>query len=927
MKNRLRYIMLTVLGSMITLTVSAQKVTLSGTVVDATTNTPMPGATILAEGSPGAISGQNGTFTISGLKLGVKNSIEVSFLGYKNAVIEYTPEKTNNKLDKPIQLTPESLNAGEVVVQGRAPIAKQMGDTVQYNADAFKVNPDATAADLVAKMPGMKVENGTPSQGGESITRIYVDGKSFFRDDPATALASLPADAIEGIQVYEELSDEAKFSGIDDGERTKTINIVTKAKRKDAYFGDYTVGYGTDNHYNVKANTNIFYDNHRLTVGFGLNDINQPATSGGRFYGAFGRSGLQTAAGVKLNYSGEFTNKKGYETNASIDYVFNNNKNDSYNSSVQDWNATSSFDTRRYTEEYKSNTNNFSHSLRANIESQLGANDRIIFRPNFSYTTSEENQITKMLTVQDGITTNDAITNQFDKSKSFKTGATFNWMHNFAPKHTISLRANFSIAKDDASSIIEGNNNFLREDEWIDSLINQNTDEYDIDNTIGGRLSYTYKVGKNSSLMANYNVSYTWNDTDKKTYVYDPASGMLSTLDPNLSNIFARDYLTNSGGLGYNYRIKNKITFNVSANFQNATLQSRYTLPTDDIYDYSFNSVVANMRFDYYFTESRRLSMFFRGRPSLPSMSQLQNVVDNTNPLNVTVGNPNLKQSYNNMIGIVYFNTNIEKSNTTMFHAFFNSTANSFANDIRILDRDEIINNVNIQQGAQVSSPVNIDGKWSFSSMFDYSVALPRIKSNISTGVRYSLSHTPSIYNGVKSITMSNGGGVDLALTSNISENIDFTVRSETNLTYSSGTNARKTTYINERASVVFNWIFWKGFFINADYSYNFNWYSTGSPQNNYNLLNAGIGKKFLKNQNAEIRISGFDLLNQAKSISYTVNDNYTQNVISNVLQRYVMLTFSYKFNTMKGGSTAAAQSTRRPGMGGAHPMPPMGRP
>ena len=927
MKNRLRYIMLTVLGSMITLTVSAQKVTLSGTVVDATTNAPMPGATILAEGSPGAISGQNGTFTISGLKLGVKNTIEVSFLGYKNAVIEYTPEKTNNKLNKPVQLTPESLNAGEVVVQGRAPIAKQMGDTVQYNADAFKVNPDATAADLVAKMPGMKVENGTPSQGGESITRIYVDGKSFFRDDPATALASLPADAIEGIQVFEELSDEAKFSGIDDGERTKTINIVTKAKRKDAYFGDYTVGYGTDNHYNVKANTNIFYDNHRLTVGFGLNDINQPATSGGRFYGAFGRSGLQTAAGVKLNYSGEFTNKKGYETNASIDYVFNNNKNDSYNSSVQDWNATSSFDTRRYTEEYKSNTNKFSHSLRANIESQLGANDRIIFRPNFSYTTSEENQITKMLTVQDGITTNDAITNQFDKSKSFKTGANFNWMHNFAPKHTISLRANFSIAKDDASSIIEGNNNFLREDEWIDSLLNQNTDEYDIDNTIGGRLSYTYKVGKNSSLMANYNVSYTWNDTDKKTYVYDPASGMLSTLDPNLSNIFARDYLTNSGGLGYNYRIKNKITFNVSANFQNATLQSRYTLPTDDIYDYSFNSVVANMRFDYYFTESRRLSMFFRGRPSLPSMSQLQNVVDNTNPLNVTVGNPNLKQSYNNMIGIVYFNTNIEKSNTTMLHAFFNSTANSFANDIRILDRDEIINNVNIQQGAQVSSPVNIDGKWSFSSMFDYSVALPRIKSNISTGVRYSLSHTPSIYNGVKSITMSNGGGVDLALTSNISENIDFTVRSETNLTYSSGTNARKTTYINERASIVFNWIFWKGFFINADYSYNFNWYSTGSPQNNYNLLNAGIGKKFLKNQNAEIRISGFDLLNQAKSISYTVNDNYTQNVISNVLQRYVMLTFSYKFNTMKGGSTAAAQSTRRPGMGGAHPMPPMGRP
>ena len=227
MKNSLKATFLTLIAVTAYAVSLAQGTTvLRGTVIDATDNSPLIGATILIEGSShGAITDDKGAFSLSGLKRGFVNKIEISYLGYKTVSLEYTPSKAVNSYGSPIGMTPESINAGEVVVKGRAPIAKQMGDTVQYNADAFKVNPDATAADLISKMPGMKVENGSPSQGGEAITRITVDGKNYFRDDPATALSSLPADVVENIQVFDELSDDAKFSGVDDGERVKTIKI------------------------------------------------------------------------------------------------------------------------------------------------------------------------------------------------------------------------------------------------------------------------------------------------------------------------------------------------------------------------------------------------------------------------------------------------------------------------------------------------------------------------------------------------------------------------------------------------------------------------------------------------------------------------------------------------------------------------------
>lgn len=927
MKITSKTIVLTLIATLMSTLSWAQGVTLRGKVIDASDNSPLIGATVIASGSSrGAITGEGGSFTLSGLKKGVATKIEISYLGYSDATIEVTLTKGDTQYPTAIALKPESINAGEVVVTGRAPIARQMGDTIQFNADAFKVQPDATAADLVAKMPGMTVGNdGTPTHGGETVTRITVDGKTFFRDDPATALASLPADAIESIQVLEEKSDDAKFSGIDDGERTKKINIVTKAKRKKNFFGDYLIGYGTDNHYNVKTKTNIFYDKHRLTIGFGLNDINQSATSGGRFYGGFGQSGLQSAAGVILNYSGEFKDKNGHKTEAGVDYIFNHKNNNNITSLERIYSPTSAYNERIYTEDYAGRTKTFFHMLRSNIESELGDKDRIIFRPYFRYNTTDSHRITEMLNIQDGLTTNSALTDNGSDNTDWRVGGNLNWMHILAPRHTLSMSANFNVGRDNTTQIIDGFNSFYRKEELIDSLINQYSGASDVDNSVGGRISYTYKLTDHSSVMAAYNVSYNWDDYDKKTYIYDPLTGLYEDLEASLSNVFTRNYLNNTAGFGYNYNVKDKITINITANYRNSSLKSRYTYPDDNNYDYSFNSIVANAGLDYYFSKSKRLRLFYRGRPGLPSMSQLQEVVDNSNPLLVTMGNPALKQSYTNNIHLSYHNTNTDKSSTMFVLARFSSTTNSFANDTRILTADEVIGGVSLQKGAQLSTPVNINGQWSFNTFFNYSTALPRLKSNIDVGVEYGLSRTPSIYDGIRSHSRNNSGGLFAALTSNISSALDFTLSSRTGVTYSTGNrNTGSRTYLNESVGVRLNWIIAKGFFLNTDYSFNLNHYSSGGENNNYNLLNAGIGKKFLKKQNAEVRLSAFDLLNQGRSISYSVNDTYTQNSVSNILKRYFMVSFSYKFNTMSSGSQGSPGGDRRPAgppHGGRPPM------
>lgn len=926
MKNLL-YLILTLVVATAAIDVNGQTQTtrqasVSGIVIDGADNQPMIGATVIIKGTTkGDITNEKGAFNITGLARGKETTLVVNYLGYKTFEFLYNPIASKNVMNESIKLMPDNLNIDEVVVVGSAPVATQMGDTTQYNSGAFKTNPDATAEDLVAKMPGFSVSDGKIQAQGEDITRVYVDGKSYFKNDPTTALNSLPADAIESIQLFDEKSDKTKFTGVDDGNRTKTINIVTKAKKNSVRMGDFIGGYGTGDTYNVKGNLNIFEGDHRFNIGFGANNINQSALSGSRFYGRSGRSGIQDAAGFKFNYSGEYKKDETHKTDLGFNYTFNRNLNRTESSKVQQSILTS----EKYEEINMNNALSMRHNFNLDIESTLGDN-KIFFRPYASIQDNGSNVNSSTSRSMDNIFTNKATTSTNKGGNSYDVGGSLSWMHKFSDKHSISLGTDMSFSENNSDQYLRGNSAQMNYDinELVDSLINQKSIIYSGTNSVNGSLSYTYGLKENQGITLEYQVGYDWSTSDNKTYLFNPITGLYDDIYLNLSNVFNRDYLTNEAGIGYSINKKDKINFSVKANYQYASLENQLVFPENKMFDYGFNSVVANMRLEYYINKNKRITAFYNGRPRLPSVTQLQDVLDNSNPLRVSKGNPLLDQSYNNMFALSYSASNVQKSTTFRAFSFINNSINSFATNTVDIKQDTTINGVPVQRGAKLLTPVNINGQWSVRAGFDYSFPLNFIKSKMNTGMFYSYNRQPSVYNDELDFINNNTANLNLMINSNISQNIDFSVGNSLSYTFSNSTKegAKSNNYLNERVSVRFNWIFLKSFVFNTDYSYNYNFYSENSPEDpQFHMLNAGLGYKFLNN-NAEFRISAYDLLNQSKSFGHTVDDIYVTDTVSRVLQRYFMLTFSFKFNNMKGNASASQTSgssgMRGPGgMGG----------
>ncbi|MFI3268298.1 MAG: TonB-dependent receptor [Rikenellaceae bacterium] len=918
---------------------------ITGRVQDSQTNEAIIGAVAVIEGTTkGAVTNEKGAFFIKDVTVGKEIIINVSYLGYKTKTIKCTPEKGRNGVGI-IAFEVDAIVSEEVVVQGTAPIALQLGDTTQYNAGAYKTNPDAYAADLLNKMPGFSTDGDKLTVGGEEVTQVYVDGKGYFKDDVSSALSSLPASIIESVQLFDEKSDESRFTGVDDGNRTKTINIVTTVKQKNAYLGDYTLGGGNTIGdaadlgflYNLKATTNVFQGNNRFTLNLGGNNINQSATSGSsRYYGRAGSSGLQEALGLSLNYSGEYKKAEYKKTEVNVSYSFTNTESDLQKIVDRLYYETDEFgDSESYGEDYVSGSIGNSHSLRFDVESDINEKNKVFFRGNARLSDSKTAQFTDAFTYIGDALSNTSWTDKTTNSDSYSTMGSLTWFRSLATRHSLIIGANYSLSRSESDQILFGDT-----EQWEDDMITSNieTDQQTLNfsdnNNAGLKLNYTFKINSKSGLTAGLNSSYTWSDSDKKTYLIDAVTGDYTDIDDDLSNVFDRDYYKNSLKVGYSYYEKDKINLSVNFEYEKADLINNQTYPLDELFEkkYSFYSPQGYARFDYYFTKSKRIGISYSGKTNLPSVTQLQDVVDNSNPLLVTKGNADLEQSYASTLSLSYYATNVTKSTSFNAFVFANSEANYITDETTKISEDTYVNGVLVSSGARVSSPVNTSGYWSIRSGAYYSFTTPAILCNFTVGGRYSYSRLPSIIDGVKSISNSNDGNVSVQMNSNISSNLDFTVSSNSSISIARNSLSSESdnTYFKQSIGVKGNWIIANGFFVNVDYTYNFYRYSDNEDYDpNYSMLNIGIGKKFLKKQNLELRVSGFDMLNQSQALTHTIASEYVQDALSNVLQRYLMLTVTYKFNTFKSNmpnmNTNSDRRSRSEGMDGMSGMGGMG--
>lgn len=918
-----------------------QTARITGVVKDSVTNEPVIGAYVaVSRNTPDAkpeyvTTDIDGKFSFNGLSKQAVYLVKVSYLSYKDASRTVTLQDDNQDVGT-FQLSEAVANLKEIKVVGQVTAMEQKGDTTQFNAAAFKTNPDATSEDLIQKMPGITVTNGTVTAHGETVNRVLVDGKPFFGEDAALTLKSLPAEIVDKIEVFDKLSDQAQFTGFDDGNGQKTINIVTKADRKMGQFGKVFAGYGLDNRYQAGGNVSFFKGDQRISV-IGLsNNINMQnfssqdliGVSGGGGGGRGGSGGGGSAGNFLVgNQSGitgtnsfglNYANKFGKKVDVTGSYFFNRTGNSNLQSMQQRFILPGDTDStdQIYNENSRTNNTNANHRLNFRIEYNINKNNSLIITPRLSFQDNNSASTKVGLnTSGNGLRINSLDNNQRNATNAYNFNNDVLFRHSFEKKgRTLSVNLNTQL--NDRNGI----GNLYSRTMYFDSLglaargdtLDQQSFTYSNGLTLGGNLIYTEPIGKNSQLQFNYGLTVSNSDSKKETYNMSFDENTYSDLDSLLSNTFDNRYVTNRAGIGYRYR-KNSWSANFGLDFQNTGLYSQQLAPINAKVDQSFTNLLPNFMLSYRSKTGTQFRTFFRSSTNQPSISQLQNVIDNSNPLALTAGNPDLKQEYRNMFNVRYSLAGAERPYSLNAMVFVTQTNNAIVNSTLIAQEPtEVANGIVLERGAKFTKPVNVDGSWNARTFLAYGKPVAPLKLNVNLTTGFNYVRSPGLINNISNFSNTYAVSQGLVISSNVSENLDFTV------SYSGNYNMVRNTiqpnlnnnYYTQGITGRVNWIFGKGFVVQSDIS-NQSYRGLGEGYNqNFTLWNASVGKKFLKNNAGELKLTVFDILKQNNSITRNVTETYVQDVTNRVLTQYAMLTFTYTLRNF--GKAPAPENNRR---------------
>jgi hypothetical protein len=870
----------------------------------------------------GTVADIDGFFKIENI-LANSYVLKIVSLGY-NPVFR-TIQITSQPIDLGfIILKQNSLNLKEVKVQGQISLATQNGDTTSFNSKAYKVNKDATAEDLVSKMPGVAIVDGKVQAQGEEVKQVLVDGKRFFGDDANAVLKNLPAEIIDKVQVFDKKSDQSQFTGFDDGNASKTINIVTKAQFRNGIFGKVYGGYGYENKFKGGASVNIFKGNRRITVLAQSNNINEQnfssedllavassaSTGGGGRRGGGGQggasgnasdnfsvnnqNGINTTSLFGLNYS----DKWGKKTEVSSSYFFNWTKNDSKSSLLQQY-ILGSNNGLIYNETNNANSDNFNHRLNFKIETKLDSQNTISIQPKLSFQTNNSSKKLAGFNTKELQNISNSINTNSSNLSGYNLSALILFRHSFAKRgRTFSINATPTITDNSGDNSLYSLNTYYNTGIIFADTIDQKSTILKSGNSIKGNASYTEPLDSFNFLLVDYSTSYTDNYSSKRTFNSFNNDNTYTYLDSSLTNVFKNQYQSQSGSLGYRFQ-KPKINFSINAAYQWALLSKQQEIPTSYQLSKSFESVLPSAQFQYKFSPKKNLRINYRTSNNAPSIDQLQDVINNTNALQLSTGNPELKQDFQQNLNMRYSGVNTVKA--TSFFALLgaNYSSNYIGNSTLIANQDTTVyNSVFLKKGSQIIRPVNLDGYFSLRSFINYTFPIKKIKTNLSLNVSGNYNNVPGLINTQINYAKTATGGLGIVLSSNISEKIDFTISS--NSSYSNINNtlqsSSNTTYFSQNSKLKITLNPWKGLVLQSEYSNMYYAGLTSAFNQSISLWNAAIGYKFLKNKQAELRLTVYDLLNQNNSVARTNTDSYIQDSQTNVLNRYYMLTFTYNF-------------------------------
>ncbi len=857
-------------------------------------------------------------------------------------------------MPQPIGLT-ASYELETVTIEAEQAVAQQKGDTTEYNAGAFTTNPDATAADLLSKMPGITQQGGQTTAQGEQVQQVLVDGKPFFGNDPQAALNNLPAEVVQKIQVFDQQSEQAQFTGFNDGQTTRTINIITKPETRNGTFGTAYAGYGYEDRYRAGGNYNYFNNDQRLSIVGLSNNINQQnfsaddllgvASSGGggqRGGGGFGgrgggggnnvgnflvgeSGGISTTQAFGINYS----DKIGKKLQFSGSYFFNLTDN------MLDQNLLQQVITGRdtgqvYTETLTSQSRNINHRANLRFDFTLSERTSLTFMPRVTLQQNEGSSLTEGRTaLGDAILNSSNIDFGSDLSAT-DANAMLLLRHRFEkPGRTLSLRVQGGYNNS------TGNNSQYSELSYFSSLFPSDTidqqatllnDGYDA--TVNA--TWTENVGKIGQLSTWYEYAPRWNDSDQRTFTQPLGSAEYTQLDTFLSNTFESAFRRQELGTGLRLRLSKGFLM-ARVSLQEATLNNELRFPQPDTAGFTYYNVLPMLMLRMGERGSgNEFFALYRSSTDAPSVSQLQSVINNSNPLQLRSGNPELEQAFQHRLVLRYTKTTTAKSRVFSINTFAQFSQNYIANSSWIARTDTILpGGVFLQRGGQFSQPVNLDGYVNARSFLTFGQLIEPVKTNLNLSLSGGYVRTPGRVNGFDNISQTLSGGMGVVLSSNFSDKVDFTLSSQTDLnnTTSSLQPLLNTQYWTQRSSGRVNLISPDGWVLRTSLDHQMYRGFTDDFNQDFFLWSGGVAKKLFKDQKGELELSVFDILGQNTSISRTATEIYIQDLQQTVLQRYVMLSFRYQLRNFDG----ALPSGPTPPPGGFGPggpgMPPGGRP
>jgi hypothetical protein len=920
MKKVLPFFLLLLL---ITVVAMAQSATITGKVMDTLAKKALSYATIsLVKASDSTLvtftrADSSGNFKLKSVPKG-DYRLSASYVGYYPAWQNISVKENQVDVYAGTIVVHDLKSLKDVTVTTKRPPVVVNGDTLEFNAENFATAPNAVVEDLLKKMPGVSIDaDGTVRVNGQRIRRVLVNGKEFFTGDPKMATKNLPADAIDKVQVFDKKSDRAEFTGVDDGNSETAINLKLKKDRDNALFGKATAAAGTDKRYDGQFNLNRFKGEKQLSVlGMGNNTNRQGFSfqdalsfSGDMARSMRGGGGItlriandnddnnglpiagmgQNAQGVAKTYAGgiNYNNKWG-KTDVNASYIYNNQSLLTTRDVNRDYVIPGN--NYNYIQNSNNKRDNEQHRVNMSFDTKIDSSSSIKITPAFTYQKSNAfNNSTYTSSNNGKVKINDGFSNTNTENDGFNFRNSILYRKRLKKKgRTISAQLNTSVNQTSGDGSLLTNNIFYDVNGLPSASRNLNQVNDNDARTVanGGTITYTEPIGKRSLLEFSgfYNKSIGTNN--RHTYDYNNTSKNYDLLNTLQTQDFKNTYWYKGGSMNVRSQGK-KLTTGVGAAYQQAC-QKNIINKTGEIYR-QFNDVLPNANIMYRFSNFKNIRADYNTNTRQPSVTQLQPIPDISDPLNIRNGNPSLNREYTHNLNLNYFSA--DPATRTNFFVFANISATNNA----IVTNDMI----DPQTGVRTTIPMNANGVYSAFGSLNHGFPLRKLKSSIEIGASTTWSQNVSFINGdrnkIRNVTFTPNFawnfGIDKKIDLRASARVGFNDAS-----YSLQKTLNVRYYLQQYGLEMTNYLP-----RNIVLNNNFNYTKTTGRAEGYNtsipMWNASISKMFLKNQRGEIKLSGFDLLNQNIGITRNANQNFIEDIRYNVLQRYFTLGFTYSLN------------------------------